>query len=174
MQKTELKLIELGHFESALDEISGSTSRCSKSLSNIGQEGNLQTDLARVELLQSELQSRREALKKLGAKVKEFPQKQKRLDAISENLEKISTIAGTKADIINNRLAQQETSALTMKKVQKWTQEVAEMLVSDGPYKANPEDVRKIGQDLRNIMAELTKKRSECPEALSDRVRKKL
>ena len=55
-------------------------------MTNIGQEGNLQTDLARIELLEAELQSRKDALKKLYGKVDQFPQKQKRLDAINENL----------------------------------------------------------------------------------------
>ena len=83
-------------------------------------------------------------------------------------LDKIHSIAQTKSDIINNRLAQLETSALTKKKVQKWTQEVAEMLVADGPYSSNPEATRKQYQELINIISEMTKKRSECPEALSD------
>ena len=67
-------------------QISEWTKRCSKNLTNIGQEGNLQTDLARIELLEAELQSRKDALKKLYGKVDQFPQKQKRLDAINENL----------------------------------------------------------------------------------------
>ena len=42
--------------------------------------------MARIELLEAELQSRKDALKKLYGKVDQFPQKQKRLDAINENL----------------------------------------------------------------------------------------
>ena len=168
MQNTEMKLIELGHFESALDEISDWTSRCGKNLTNIGQEGNLQTDLARIELIEAELKSRRDALNKLDSKARLFPQKQRRLEAIKENLEKIESIASTKSNIIHNRLAQMETSALTKKKVQQWTQEVAEMLVSDGPYSSNPDETRKQYTDLHNIISEMTKKRAECPEALSD------
>ena len=42
------------------------------------------------------------------------------------------------------------------------------MLVADGPYSSNPEAARKQYQDLINIISEMTKKRSECPEALSD------
>ena len=45
MQNTEMKLIELGHFESALDEISDWTSRCGKNLTNIGQERSLYINL---------------------------------------------------------------------------------------------------------------------------------
>ena len=168
MQNTEMKLIELGHFESALDEISEWTSRCGKNLINIGQEGNLQTDLARIELIEAELKSRSDALDKLDSKAKLFPQKQRRLEAIKENLAKIQSIASTKSNIIHNRLAQMETSALTKKKVQQWTQEVAEMLVSDGPYSSNPEEIRRQYNDLKNIISEMTKKRADCPEALSD------
>ena len=168
MQNTEMKLIELGHFESALDEISEWTSRCGKNLINIGQEGNLQTDLARIELIEAELKSRSDALNKLDSKARLFPQKQRRLEAIKENLAKIQSIASTKSNIIHNRLAQMETSALTKKKVQQWTQEVAEMLVSDGPYSSNPEEIRRQYNDLKNIISEMTKKRADCPEALSD------
>ena len=42
------------------------------------------------------------------------------------------------------------------------------MLVADGPYSSNPDAARKQYQDLINIISEMTKKRSECPEALSD------
>ena len=42
------------------------------------------------------------------------------------------------------------------------------MLVSDGPYSSNPDDTRRQYTDLRNIISEMTKKRAECPEALSD------
>ena len=42
------------------------------------------------------------------------------------------------------------------------------MLVADGPYSSNPEAIRKQYQELINIISEMNKKRSECPEALSD------
>ena len=128
----------------------------------------MQTDLARIELIEAELKSRSDALDKLDSKAKLFPQKQRRLEAIKENLAKIQSIASTKSNIIHNRLAQMETSALTKKKVQQWTQEVAEMLVSDGPYSSNPEEIRRQYNDLKNIISEMTKKRADCPEALSD------
>ena len=116
---TENKLLELGHFEQALDEISEWTSRCSASLSGIGQDpANLQTDFARVELLQSELSSRRNALDKLNETATDkFPLKQKRLAAISDNLNKIGSIAQTKHDMMRNKMKQLETSNNKKKQV---------------------------------------------------------
>ena len=130
-------MLEMGHFEQALDDISEWTSRCSSGLSGIGSDqANLQTDLARIELLQSELDARRNALEKLrGTASDKFPLKQKRLGAIGENLTKIGSIAKTKHDMMKNKMKQLESSNNKKKVVQKWAQEVAEMLVNDGPYR---------------------------------------
>ena len=110
-----------------------------KSLGIGSDPANVQTDLARIELLQSELDARRNALEKLrGTASDKFPLKQKRLAAISENLSKIGSIAKTKHDMMRNKMKQLENSNNKKKIVQKWAQEVAEMLVNDGPYRLVP------------------------------------
>ena len=78
----------------------------------------MQTDFARIELLQSELEARRNALDKLKETASDrFPLKQKRLAAISDNLNKIGSIAQTKHDMLKNKMKQHETSNNKKKKV---------------------------------------------------------
>ena len=89
-EKAENMLLELGHFEAALDEISDWTSRTGKQLSAIGHGDNDQTDLAKLELLQADLGSKKAAIQKLKPKLKDFPSQQKRFNTVVDNLDKES------------------------------------------------------------------------------------
>ena len=81
-------LVELGHFEAALDEISDWTSRTGKQLAGIGHGDNDQTDLAKLELLQADLGSKKVAIEKLKPKLEDFPAQDKRFNTVVDNLEK--------------------------------------------------------------------------------------
>ena len=81
-------LVELGHFEAALDEISDWTSRTGKQLAGIGHGDNDQTDLAKLELLQADLGSKKATIQKLKPKLADFPAQDKRFNTVVDNLEK--------------------------------------------------------------------------------------
>ncbi|CAG5094899.1 Oidioi.mRNA.OKI2018_I69.XSR.g13940.t1.cds [Oikopleura dioica] len=170
VRDTENKLISMGHFDQALDEISDWTSRCSTTLSSIGQDASaLQTDFARAELIMSELESRQRALEKLReTAVERFPLKQKRLIAISDNLSKIGSIASTKHDVIRSRIEAAESTELKKKKVQRWAADIREYLINDGPYSGSSEGAKAQSDECRNKISEMVKQRGECPAALPD------
>ena len=87
-EKAETMLVELGHFEAALDEISDWTSRTGKQLAGIGHGDNDQTDLAKLEFLQDDLGSKKAVIQKLKPKLEDFPAQHKRFNTVVDNLDK--------------------------------------------------------------------------------------
>ena len=166
-EKAEATLIELGQSEAVIDELSDWTAHCGKVLNAIQVNDDDRTALAKIELLQDELEKKKSVATKLGKKSKNYPNQQKRLAKASDNLEKVGAIAEAKYAALAAHLANAERADAERKQVEQWAARLTHQLMNDGPYDGQLEEAREQVKQFQGVMDDYETQRATHFNALT-------
>lgn len=166
-EKAESTLIELGQSDAVIDELSDWTANCGKILNEIQVNDDDRTALAKIELLQDELDKKTSAANKLKKRTRNFPAQEKRLTKAMDNLEKVGSIAQAKYAALSAHLANAEKADKERKQVEAWASQLTHQLMNDGPYDGQLEEARQHLAQFQDIMDDYESMRTNHFSALA-------
>ena len=166
-EKAEATLVELGQSEAVIDELSDWTAHCGKVLNDIQVNDDDRTSLAKIELLQDELEKKKHAASKLNKKTKQFPNQQKRLAKAIDNLKKVDAIAEAKYAALSAHLANAAKADAERKKIEAWAAGLTHQLMNDGPYDGQLEEAREQVKQFQKVMDDYETQRTNHFNALT-------